>query len=101
MYKLAFDEVILKQLKKLEKEKGIRERISKMLDKIAEMGPDAGKLIDSTLSLYEVKSKKPPIRLYFEIEKTEGKAYVFEFEMKTSQSKQEKTIGRIRKKLET
>lgn len=100
-YTLIFDEVILKQLKQLEKDRSLKNRISKMLDKIEEMGPLAGKLLDSKLSLYEVKSKTPPIRLYYEIVENEKKAYVFEYEMKTSEKKQSKTIEKIKKKSET
>lgn len=50
------------------------------------MGSNARKLIDSNLSLYEVKAKKPPIRLYYEIEEKQKKAYIFEYEIKTSES---------------
>ncbi|MFH1391521.1 MAG: hypothetical protein ABIH20_04385 [Candidatus Diapherotrites archaeon] len=100
-YSLKFDEVILKQLKQLEKEKDLKERISKMLDKIEKLGPNAGKLIDSNLLLYEIKAKKPPIRLYYEIEEKQKKAYIFEYEIKTSKKKQQKTIRKIKKKSET
>lgn len=100
-YTIKFDEVIIKQLKKLEKNKGLKERISKMFDKIEETGSNAGKLLDSGLSLYEIKSKNPPIRLYYEIEEKEKKAYVFEYEIKTSKKKQQKTIKKIKKKSET
>tara|TARA_Y100000310_G_C20692845_1_gene823476 strand:- start:761 stop:1072 length:312 start_codon:yes stop_codon:yes gene_type:complete len=98
-FEIKFDEIILKQLKQLEKDKETKERISKMLDKIEENGPNAGKILDSNLSLYEVKTKKPPIRLYYQIE--EKKAYVFEYEIKTSKKKQQNTIKKIKKKSKT
>jgi len=100
-YKLIFDEVILKQLKKLEKDFHTKEIISKILDKIEELGPYAGKLIDSRLYLFEVKRKKPPIRLYYKIVEEKKEAYVFEYEMKTSTKKQIETINKIRFKDES
>ena len=97
-YTLVFDEVILKQLKKLAKDKVTKSIISKMLDKIEEKGPKAGKLIDSKWLLFEVKEKKPPIRLYYKIVESFKEAYVFEYGMKTSHKKQQKTIEKIKKK---
>ncbi len=97
-FKLVFDNIILKQLKKLGKDKNIKEIISKMLDKIQENGPNAGKLLDSRLALYEVKTKRPPLRLYYKIVET-TEAYVFEYKMKTSNEKQHKTIEKIKQKI--
>ncbi|MFH0954590.1 MAG: hypothetical protein V1777_00605 [Candidatus Micrarchaeota archaeon] len=97
-YVLVFDEVILGQLKKLGKDKPTRELLSKMLDKIEENGPMAGKLLDSRLHLFEVKAMHPPIRLYYKINELAKEAYVFEFEMKTSPEKQNRTIAKIREK---
>ena len=97
-YRLVFDEIILKQLKKLAKDHGIKQIVSKMLDKIQEMGPLSGKLLDSQLHLFEVKAKRPPIRLYFKIVESVKEAYVFEYEMKTSPQKQHLTIEKIRQK---
>lgn len=37
-YNLVFDEIILKQLKKLERDARTREIVSKVLDKIEELG---------------------------------------------------------------
>jgi len=99
VYTLVFDVVILKQLKKLGKDKSVRDILSKMLDKIEEKGSRAGKLLDPKLSLFEVKNKRPPIRLYYKIVETMTEAYVFEFEMKTSAKKQQKTIGKIKRKI--
>ena len=96
-YQLVFDQVILKQLKKAGKNNQLREMLSKMFDKIELVGPMAGELIDSKLFIYEIKSKHPPIRIYFKHNKLTNEIYVFEFEMKTSQKKQKKTIDRIRK----
>ncbi len=97
-YTLIFDEVILKQLNKLAKDKATKRIISKMLDKIEEMGSFAGKLLDSKLALFEVKANHPPIRLYYKIVEATKEAYVFEYEMKTSQEKQQKTIEKIKQK---
>jgi len=95
-YTLVFDNVILNQLKKLGKDVHLRKIISKMLDKIEILGPRAGKLLDTRLQLYEIKMKHPPIRLYFKILEAKKEVYVFEYEMKTSQEKQKKTIKKIK-----
>lgn len=97
-YALVFDEVILKQLKKLGRDKPTKLILSKMLDKIELLGPLAGKLLDPKLSLFEVKANRPPIRLYYKIKMTSKEAYVFEFEMKTSAAKQQTTIRRVSEK---
>jgi hypothetical protein len=70
-----------------------------MFDKIEEKGPAAGKLLDSKLNLYEIKSKRPPLRLYFEIIFKFNKAKIINFEMKKSSIKQNKTIKIIKKNI--
>ena len=99
-YNLVFDEVILNHLKKLEKDACTKEIISKILDKIEELGPDAGNLLDSRLKIYEVKRKHLPIRLYYKIVEEKREAYIFEYEMKTGHKKQQDTINKIRYKSE-
>ncbi len=97
-YKLVFDEVILKQLQKLKENEPIKQILSKMFDKIEEQGVNAGKLIDSSLHLYEIKTKKPAIRLYFkQIDRVQ--ILLFEFEVKKSELKQKQTINKLRVKL--
>ena len=97
-YELIFDEVILKQLKKVEKNKQVKDILSNMLNKIEDKGSAAGQLIDSRFQIYEMKSKRPPIRLYYKITK-ENQIYVFEYEMKTSEKKQNNTILKIKDKI--
>ena len=98
-YTLVFDDVMIKQLKKAAKNQHIKEILTKMLDKLELSGPDAGELLDPQLSLYEVKIKHPPIRLYFKHNKSTNEIYVFEFEMKTSPEKQKATIIKLKKNL--
>ena len=97
-YTLVFDDIMIKQLKKAAKNQHIKEILTKMLDKLEFSGPDAGELLDSQLSLYEVKIKHPPIRLYYKHNKSTNEIYVFEFEMKTSPEKQKATIIKLKKK---
>ena len=97
-FRLVFDDVMVKQLKKAAKNSSVKQILTKMLDKIEETGPAAGKLVDSKLFIYEIKSKHPPIRLYFKHNLATNELYVFEYEMKTSESKQQKTIDKIRGK---
>ncbi|MBI2670754.1 hypothetical protein HYX18_02150 [Candidatus Woesearchaeota archaeon] len=98
-YTLIFDNVIVRQLNKASKNKFIKDILTKMLDKIELLGPNAGDLLDSRLFIYEIKSKNPPIRLYFKHNRNTNEIYVFEFEMKTSPEKQQRTIEKIRRKL--
>lgn len=95
---LVFDEIMKTQLTKLGEDKNVRELLSKMFDKMELLGPRAGYLVDSRLFLYEIKSKHPPIRLYYKHIKETNELYVFEYEMKTSSQKQKNTIKRLRKK---
>ena len=94
---LVFDEVIISQLKKIGEDRHLRDILSRMFDKMEELGPRAGTLIDSRLFLYEIKSKHPPIRMYYRHIKQTDEVYVFEFEMKTSPKKQERTIWRLKR----
>ncbi len=98
-YNLIFDEIMIKQLHKAAKNQHIKQILTKMLDKIEIMGPNAGKLLDSKLFIYEVKSKHPPIRLYFKHNIRTDEIYVFEYEMKTSEERQQTTIEKIRRKI--
>ena len=98
-YEIIFDSVILEQLKDAGKNIHIKNILTKMLDKIEELGPSSGKLLDSHLFMFEIKSKHPPIRLYFKHLKDSNKIYVFEYELKTSEDKQKKTIFRLKDKV--
>ncbi len=98
-YTIIFDDVILKQLKQAGKNQHIRNILSNVFDKIEEFGPRAGKLIDTKLFIYEIKLKSPPLRLYYRHNKYTNEIYLFEYEMKTSEKKQQRTIERIRKKV--
>jgi mRNA-degrading endonuclease RelE of RelBE toxin-antitoxin system len=99
-FQIIFDDVMLNQLRKLGKNQELKSRISKMLDKIEELGPRAGKLLDAKLGIYEVKSKRPPIRLYFKHVRNTNQIHVFEYEMKTSATRQQATIERLKEKSE-
>ncbi len=100
-FEIIFDDVMLGQLKKLGKNRELRNRISKMLDKIEELGPRAGKLLDAKLSIYEVKSKSPPIRLYFKYVRNTDQIYVFEYGMKTAAARQKRSIEKLKEKSKT
>ena len=97
-FTLVFDEVMVKQLKKVAKNQNIKHILTKFFDKLELLGPDAGNLLDPQLAMYEIKSKHPPVRLYYKHKKETDEIYVFEFEMKTSEEKQKKTIGKLRHK---
>lgn len=90
---------MLAQFRKSGKNKHVREILSKSLDKVEELGPRAGKLIDSRLFLYEIKIKHPPIRFYYRHIRATDEIYVFEYEMKYREEKQSKSINRIIQKI--
>ncbi len=79
-YVLVFDKKIIKQLKKTDENNKII--LSKKFDKLENLGPKAGKLIDSRFHIYQIKLKSPPLRLYYTYEARARKIKVFEFEMK-------------------
>jgi mRNA-degrading endonuclease RelE of RelBE toxin-antitoxin system len=95
---LIFDEVITKQLRKAAKNNQVKQILTKMLDKIELQGPGAGELLDSKLFLYEIKTMHPPLRLYYKHDRDTNEVYIFQYEMKTSQDSQQKTIDKIRHK---
>ena len=97
IYVLVYDEVILKQLKKVDQQ--VKNILSKMFDKLELAGPNAGELLDSRWFIYEIKSKHPPIRLYFRHNIVTDEICIFEFEMKTSSEKQQNTIEKIKFKV--
>lgn len=97
---MVYDEVMLAQLKKLGEDANLRQVLSDMFDKMEFLGPRAGELVDSHLFIYEMKSKRPPVRLYYKHMKETDELYVFEYEMKTSEKKQEKTIHKLQLKAE-
>jgi len=95
---LVFDDVMVKQLRKVSKNKDLKVLISKMLDRLELLVPLAGELLDPKLFLYEIKNMRPPIRLYYKHNKVNDEIYIFEFEMKTSTQKQKDTIKNLRNK---
>ncbi|HLC85932.1 MAG TPA: hypothetical protein VJG30_01440 [Candidatus Nanoarchaeia archaeon] len=98
-YDLIFDELMIKQLKKAGKNNHIKQILTKILDKLELLGPNAGKLLDSKLFIYEIKNKHPSIRLYFKHNISNNQIYIFEYEMKTSEERQNTTIEKIKKKV--
>jgi hypothetical protein len=96
---LVFDEVMLKQLKAAARQQQLKELLSRMLDKLELLGPRAGDLLDSRLSIYELKHKSPPIRIYYRHDRLTDEIHVFSFDMKTSQIKQQQTIDNLRARI--
>jgi len=100
-YEIIFDDIILKQLKKAGKNKFLRDILSKIFNKIENLGPRAGVLIDPQLKIYEVKMKRPPVRLFYKHNTKTNEIYVFEYMIKTSREKQQSVIDKIKRKLKT
>ena len=100
-FTLAFDDIILKQLKKARKDKQLLLTLSRLFDVLTERGPEAGKLLDNHFFLYELRMKHPPLRLYYRFSQHTGELKILEYEMKTSLEKQSSTLARLRWKLRT
>ena len=100
-FTLVFDDILKKQLDKSSKDKKIQEILTKMFKKIEFLGPLAGELLDSQEFIYEIKNKHPPIRLYFNQDKETNEIILFEYEMKTSEKKQQNTINKLRRRLKS
>ncbi len=98
-YNVVFDEVVKEKLQKIITQSDCKEIVKSWLDDLEAKGPDAGKLLDNHVWLYEMKSKRPPLRLYFYHQQSTGKIIIFECEMKTSEKKQKETVGKLRHKL--
>ena len=98
-YDVVFDKVVKDKLQKAIVKSDCREIIKRWLDELEYDGPRAGKLLDSQVWLYEMKTKRPPLRLYYHYQKNLAKIIIFEFEMKTSELKQKKTINKLRHRL--
>lgn len=98
-YLVVFDEVIKSSLEKIILKGEYRQIIKQWLDKLEDIGPKAGKLLDNHVWLYEIKNKRPPLRLYFCHQESLHKIIIFEVEMKTSKLQQKKTINTIRRRL--
>ncbi|MFW6286184.1 MAG: hypothetical protein ACOC16_03615 [Nanoarchaeota archaeon] len=81
-YELVFDKVIFKQLKKLNKNNQIKSIISKMFDNLESNGGTIGKLLNNQLMLFELKNKRPSIRLYYKIMVNNIEIYILEYELK-------------------
>ncbi len=98
-YVVVFDEIVKDRLQKAIETGNTREIITQWLDELEEQGPNAGKLLDNHIWLYEMKSKHPPLRLYYHYQKAQNKIIIFEFEMKTSSGKQNQTITKLTQRL--
>ncbi|MBT3464543.1 hypothetical protein HOD20_03240 [archaeon] len=100
-YEIIFEKDVLLQLNKLHSKKDITFLLNKIFDKIELLGPLSGKLLSNKLALYESKMKSPPLRVYYTINEKKKQAYLIDFEMKSDGKKQKKTIGKIKKDLES
>ena len=92
---------MIKQLRLLGRNMGLKNILSKMLDKIELLGPRAGNLLDVSMGIYEIKAKRPPIRLYFQYKRGDNEIYIFEYQMKKSLKKQQNLIEKLRSLLKS
>ncbi len=98
-YRIVYDEFMLKQLERLEKNKHLKLLLGKIFAKIEEKGLMAGNLLDSHIFLYEVKMKRPPLRVYYYPKMNSGEIVIMSYEMKTSQRQQQQTIDKLKEKI--
>lgn len=96
-YSIIFGKTVAKKLKKIKSQKDIAKTISKIFDKIEKYGPQKSKLLDSKLNLYEIKNKRPPIRIYFKVLIKENTIEIIDFHNKKSKTQQQYLIEKIKK----
>lgn len=99
MYKIIFDRVIVEQLRELARNRHLKQRINKLFDRLELKGPDAGKLIDFKLHIYDLKTKKPAIRIYYTYTSEKDEINVFEFHLKKGRGNQHRIISKIKNKI--
>jgi len=95
-YKLVFGSIVKKKLEKLKSKKDIKLYLSKIFNKIENLGPNAGKLLDNKLYLYEVKMKNHSLRIFFQIVIENNIAKIIDFEIKKSEKNQNNLIEKIK-----
>ncbi|MFH1400047.1 MAG: hypothetical protein ABIH41_00875 [Nanoarchaeota archaeon] len=98
-FKAVFSQEMIKEFRKAARNKKIKEILSAMLDKLEDKGPETGNLLDTKLHIYELKNKRPPLRLYYKENLGTEEIFIFAFDMKTGARKQQKAIDSIRKRL--
>ena len=98
-YTVVFDDVIKESFEKAIMEGNIKTIFKQWFDDLETLGPNAGKLLDNHVWLYEMKNKHPPLRLYYHYQKALNKIIIFDFEMKTSEKKQNQIIKKLTQRL--
>jgi mRNA-degrading endonuclease RelE of RelBE toxin-antitoxin system len=95
MYTLIFSKKSLKQSSKLSANAPIKNILCNKFNLLEEKGPDAGKILDVSLQFYEIKIKRPPLRIYFFTYKSTIE--ILFVEMETSSNSQQKLIEYLEK----
>ena len=62
---IQYDKKVVHELHKLRHHDDLAATYLHLLQKLEQLGPRAGKLLDEHLHVYEVREKHPPLRLYF------------------------------------
>lgn len=93
MFKLHFTKKATKQLLKLSKNKSVFEILQTAFDSLEEKGADVGKLLDVKTGLFELKRKRPPLRIYYGVEMS--KVIIIEIEFKKSTRGQNVLISKL------
>ena len=96
-FRIYTDKHVQRQLEAISRSATVKEIIGKHLLRIHALGPRAGKLIDAHNQLYESKCKRPPLRIYFQVEG--DSIYLLEIRMKHSSKAQNKLIDALRERI--
>lgn len=96
MCEITFDSKALKEFKKLAINSEVQKILKKKLDKLESKGCH-GKIIDAKFSIYELKNKKPAIRLYF-YPRGDSEIRILGFQIKKSDGSQKKYIKELLKR---
>lgn len=94
-YELIFDEGIKRQMEKDKRNHHLLMLLRKAFEKIGEKGENAGKLINIGRRIYEIKFKRPPLRIYFKVNQISKLAVVYGYQIKQSQKDQQDYINKL------
>jgi len=93
MVRVEFSEGFRNEMRLLEKQQSVYRRVYALLQNLELSAKPRGVLLDVHVRLYELKAKRPPIRVYYQWRVSS--VYVLGYGMKTSAQKQQRVIEKF------
>lgn len=97
MHNVVFDDIMKKHWCKYNRNYEVKIAIRSMVHSLKIEGINAGRCINVKLQLYEIKRKRPPLRLYYQ--PIADEILLLACEMKTNKKKQQSLIDSLLKKI--